>query len=165
MTNRTWTAAVVIAVLLLSSCGNDGNDAFVTDTVPVAEAGTPEQEVRLALDQFRASIRDKDIDAVLESYSERHSSDEAVGMDGLRSMWGRISDSGFAADLELNVDTAQIDINENVASVYFFDNSGEISCPNIDTPCDTPQPYVSLLLENEEERGWLIIGTPPDRRE
>ncbi len=86
-------------------------------------------------------------------------------MDGLRAMWERISDSGFAADLELDIATAQIDIDGNIATVAFFDETGEISCPNINTPCDTPQPYVSLLLENEEGRGWLIIGTPPEQPE
>lgn len=71
-------------------------------------------------------------------------------MGGLRAMWDRISDSGFAADLELDSATAQIGIDANFAAVAFLDETGEISCPNINTPCDTPQPYVSLLLENEE---------------
>ena len=130
-------------------------------------AASPRATVRswAALTQFKDAIRDKDIDAVLERYSDRCASAEAVGMDGLRVMWERISDSGFAADLELDIESAQIDIDGNVAAVAFFDNNGDIACTNIDTPCTTPQPYVSLLLEYEEGRGWLIIGTPPGQPE
>jgi hypothetical protein len=138
---------------MLSSCGSDGNDAFVSHSVLANESITPHEEVRIALTRFKDAIQDQDIDAVLESDSARYASDDAVGMDGLRAMWDRISRSGFAADLEL-------DIDGSVAEVAFFDNSGEISCTNIDTPCDRPQPYVSLLMENEEGRCWLITGTP-----
>ena len=142
-----------------------GDSASSGDSVASSEPSSPEDEVRAALARFKDAIRAKDIDAVLESYSDRHVSDEAVGMDGVRAMWDRISQAGFAADLELDIETAQIDIDRNVAAVAFFDNKGEIACPNIDRPCTTPQPYVSLLLENEEGRGWLIIGVPPEQPE
>jgi hypothetical protein len=163
--NRTWTTGAILATLIFAACGSDANDAFVSDSVSVSEPATPEDEVRVALTQFKDAIRDKDIDAVLESYSDRYASDEAVGMAGLRAMWDRISDAGFAADLELDIETARIDIDGNIAAVAFFDETGEIACPNINTPCDTPQPYVSLLLGNEEGRGCLIIGTPHEQVE
>ena len=51
-----------------------------------------------------------------------------------------------------------------LAEVTYFDQRGELACPNVSEPCSTPQPYLDFRLERGNHGAWLITGIPSESR-
>lgn len=151
---------VVLAVLLLVNCASQD------DTNPDTETSddTSEREVRAALSDLREAVHRQDLDEIVMFFSPDYSSREATGKSAVREWWARVVNTDLAADLELDLTTAELDVESDVAEVVFFDEHGELACSNVTEPCNTPQPYLDFRLERTDQGVWLITGIPSETR-
>lgn len=145
---------------LAGSCASE--QATVDEPVVLTSDATPEEEVRDILGRFRDAVRREDVDEIVAHFSEQYSSDEATGTEAVREWWIRVIDTGIAATLDLSLDTAQLRIDGDTAEVEYFDEHGELACPNVETACSTPQRYLDFRLERDDQRGWTITGIPSE---
>ena len=116
------------------------------------------------LDDFRAAVEREDLDTIMTFFSDDYSSFEATGKTAVREWWTRVIESGLADDLPFDLDTATLTVTGTTAEVTYFDETGELACTNLDTPCTTPQPYLDFRLHHDDELGWLITGIPSEQR-
>ncbi len=150
-----------------AGCGDDdsaGADVEARADQQTGPATAPEAEVRDVLEGFRDAVRREDLEAVLALFSERYDSNEATGKAAVREWWTRVIDYGLSESLHLDLDTAELHVDGNMAEVTYYDENGELACPSVDTPCQTPQPYLDFRLERHDELGWLITGIPSEAR-
>ncbi|MFW2383978.1 MAG: YybH family protein [Acidimicrobiales bacterium] len=148
--------ACVTALLLFASC------ATSEDANP--QGGAPEDAVRATLADLSEAVHRKDLDDIVAVFSPDYSSQEATGKSAVRDWWTRVLGSEIADDLTLDMTTAEIDVDSEVAEVTYFDERGELACHNLDEPCTTPQPYLDFRLERDNQGTWLITGIPSENR-
>ena len=153
-------SSVVIALLVLVSC------AAQDEANPPANrpGGTSEHEVRAALSDLGDAVHRQDLDDIVAFFSPDYSSQEATGKSAVREWWARVINIDLAADLELDLTTAELDVDGDIAEVTYFDERGELACPNLTAPCSTPQPYLDFRLERGDDGTWQITGIPSESR-
>ena len=134
------------------------------DTAPQRERPAATIEgVELTLSDFRDAVERQDLEAIMGFFSEDYSSREATGTAAVREWWTQVLDSGLADSLPFDLDTASLTATDTTADVIYFDESGELACSNLDTPCTTAQPYLDFRLEYDDDLGWLITGIPSEQ--
>ena len=154
------TGGVVLALLVLVSCA-----AHDEATPPATTPGsTSEHEVRAVLSDLSDAVHRQDLDDIVAFFAPDYSSREATGKSAVREWWARVISTGLAADLELDLATAELDVDRDIAEVTYFDERGELACPNVSEPCSTPQPYLDFRLEQGDHGAWLITGIPSESR-
>ena len=153
-------SGVVLALLVLVSCAAQDEANPPTNTPD----GTSEHEVRAALSDLGDAVHRQDLDDIVAFFSPDYSSQEATGKSAVREWWTRVINTGLAADLALDLATAELDVDGDIAEVTYFDEHGELACPNVTEPCNTPQPYLDFRLERGDDDTWLITGIPSEGR-
>jgi ketosteroid isomerase-like protein len=164
---------VVTGVLVLAfmSAGctaseQDAGDGFSARSVlgvDGQQASSLNDEARLVLTQFQDAVHRNDLDAILGFFSDDFASNEAVGKDAVREWWTRVIETRLVDSLGLDLETAELMVDDKVAEVIYFDQAGELACPNVETPCEGPQSYLDFRLEKDDRGGWLITGIPSER--
>ncbi len=157
---RVSTGGVVLALLVLVSCTAQDEANPPTNT----PGDTSEHEVRAALSDLGNAVHRQDLDDIVALFAPDYSSQEATGKSAVREWWARVISTGLAADLELDLTTAALDVDRDIAEVIYFDERGELACPNVSEPCSTPQPYLDFRLERGDHGTWLITGIPSESR-
>jgi ketosteroid isomerase-like protein len=147
------------AIALASGCVGDKSDAGEKDR---AGSTSAEDEVRDVLTEFAGAVGREDLDGILVIFSEQYESNEAIGKAAVREWWTRVISTGLSASLPLDLETAELTVDGNIAQVAYFDESGELACPNTDAACQTPQRYLDFRLEKNDQLGWLITGIPSE---
>ena len=154
------TSGAVFAVLVLVSCATQDQANQSSATL----VGASEQEVRAALSDLGDAVHRQDLDDIVEFFSPDYSSQEATGKSAVREWWTRVINTGLADDLELDLTTAELDVDGDIAEVTYFDEHGELACANVSEPCSKPQPYLNFRLERGDHDTWLITGIPSESR-
>ena len=150
------STACVTALLLLASC------AAHDEANPPGD--TSKDAVRATLSELSDAVHRQDLDDIVAFFSPSYSSKEATGKTAVREWWARVLSSDIADDLTLEMMTAELDVDGDIAEVTYFDQHGELACPNLDEPCTTPQPYLNFRLERGDNGTWLITGIPSENR-
>ena len=149
---------VVLGLLVLVSCAAQGESTPPSNT----PGGTSEHEVRAVLSDLGDAVDRQDLDDIVAFFAPDYTSPEATGRNAVREWWARVISTGLAADLELDLATAELAAGRDFAEVTYFDERGELACPNVSEPCTTPQPYLSFRLEQDDGGTWLITGIPSE---
>jgi hypothetical protein len=161
---------VLVAALMSAGCTaseHDAGDVFWSHSmvgVDDQRASSVDDEVRLVLTRFKDAVHRNDLDAILGFFSDDYASNEAVGKDAVREWWTRVIDTRLVDSLSLDLQTAELRVDERTAEVIYFDQAGELSCPNVEAPCEGPQPYLDFRLDKDDRDGWVITGIPSERQ-
>ena len=151
---------VILALLVVVSCATQDEANRPTN----APGGTSEHEVRAALSDLGEAVHRQDLDDIVAFFSPDYSSAEATGKSAVREWWTRVINIGLAADLELDLTTAELDVHHDIVEVTYYDERGELACSNVTEACSTPQPYLNFRLERGDQGAWLITGIPSESR-
>jgi ketosteroid isomerase-like protein len=155
--------AVGLLLGLMSVAVGCGAEQTSVGDPPTATSSSAEDEVRVVLTQFSEAVQNEDLDGILIFFSDEYESNEATGKSAVREWWLRIVRSGQATSLPFDLGTAELDVDGNVAEVAYYDERGELACPNLETPCNSPQRYLDYSLEKDPQLGWLITGIPSEQ--
>lgn len=109
---------------------------------------TDKEQIFTTMEEWKQAIIEKDIDAIVEFYSEKFKSLDAEGKEGVRTMWIEIKEMGYLDKMEIDLTTAQLDISNRIAEFIIFDDEGEL--------------MMDFALKKDDENKWLITGVPSE---
>lgn len=111
-------------------------------------SASDEESVRATMKIWQQAIEAQDIEAITACYSEKFTSMDGEGREGVRQMWTEIKELGMLEKIEINVESAKVEMNGDQAEIYFYNDEGEIE--------------MDFALSKEDEGKWLIIGIPSE---
>lgn len=111
-------------------------------------AQTDEEGVMATMEKVKQAIAEQDIDKIVENYSDNFVSDEANGIDELRIFWQAVKEAGYMEKIEINLETAKLEISDGVALISLLDDEGEVD--------------MRFELQKEDGEVWLITGAPAE---
>jgi ketosteroid isomerase-like protein len=162
------TGVLVLALMSVgcTASGQEADDVLSPPSmlgVDGQQAPSLDDGVRLVLTKFQQAVHRNDLDAILGFFSDDFASNEAVGKDAVREWWTRVIETRLVDSLTLDLETAELSVDDTAAEVIYFDQAGELACPNVETPCEGPQPYLDFRLEKDAQGEWVITGIPSER--
>lgn len=96
---------------------------------------------------WQTAMQAKDVDKIMEAYSENYTSERGSGKDGVRQFMTRAFERGFMDSAEVKVDEAEAAIDGDKATfgpVKFVSDRGE---------------FVLEYSLAKEDKAWRIVGT------
>jgi hypothetical protein len=111
-------------------------------------AQSDETEIRATMNKWNQAIIAQDIDAIVKFYSEDFKSMDGNGKEGARLMWTEIKELGYLEIIEINLETAKIEIEGNSAEIQIYN--------------DEDEPEMDFALTREEDNIWRITGIPSE---
>lgn len=132
---RKELVAVLMAVslaLTLAGCATTGGKSA-------------EKSVRSTLDNWKASVEKKDIDAILTSYSDNFKSDRGDGKAGLKTFLEQAKSQGYLDGAKIDLSKTAVKIEKDKATASPIELSGS-------------QGSIMLDLELQKEgKVWRIV--------
>jgi len=130
---KTVVASVVM-VLLFGGCAG------------VAKK-SPEELIGARLNEFKAGLESKNIDAVMKTISEQFTNSEYGDKAGLRDFIAQAADMGYLDGIQVNVLDAKIKVDGKKATAYPVELKGSFG-----------QITMEMGLANEGKNGWMITS-------
>jgi len=109
---------------------------------------TDEELINTTMNSWKQAIIAQDIDVILTWYSEDFSSEEAEGKEGMREFLQEAIEQGMLEHIDINLETARLDITDDTAEYAIFGENGEIE--------------MDFTLKKEDGKTWRIIGVPSE---
>ena len=100
------------------------------------------------MNNWKQAIVTQDVDAILVSYSEDFSSEEAQGKEGVREFWQEVIKAGMLENIDINLEAAKLEIADDAAEFVIFNDEGEKE--------------MAFALKKEDGKTWRIISDIPD---
>lgn len=129
----TSVSALFCAVLLVAGCATMGG-------------GSAEDQVAKAVDDWKAGLLSKDVDQMMEAYSENFSHPEYSNKTGIRGFLKEAADMGYLEGLSVTTEDATIEVEGDTAVVYPLDVSGSFGTVTYE------------LTYTKEDGGWKITS-------
>ncbi len=111
-----------------------------------AKKANPEELITAQVNKAMEALKAKNIDGVLEIYSEKFEHYEWTDKAGFREFLQQSSDAGYLDDLEIDLSKMQIKIEGNTGTVYPIEIKGSFGSTTVE-----------LVFTNEEGK-WLVTG-------
>ncbi len=113
------------------------------------QTGTDDENlIRTTMNNWKKAVMAGDIDAIVEFYSDNFTSMDGNGKEGVRLLWQEIKKAGFLEKIEINLETARLEINGDTAEFFIYDDEGEVD--------------MDFALTKEDGKTWLITGIPSE---
>jgi polyhydroxybutyrate depolymerase len=109
---------------------------------------TDDQLINITMNNWKQAIVAQDVDAIMANYSEDFSSREAEDKEEMREFMEQAIDKGLLEDIDINLETAQLTINDDTAEFYIIGTNGEAE--------------MDFTLKKEDKGTWRIIGIPSE---
>lgn len=109
---------------------------------------TAEEQVLVTMGNWKKAVFDEDVDAILKFYSDDFHSRDASGKIELRGFWEEIIASGMLKKIEINLESAAVEISDNTAVFKIFNDEGELE--------------MDFRLEKAGKESWLITSIPSE---
>ena len=109
---------------------------------------TDQQLIKTTMNNWKQAIIAQDVDAILAGYSDDFSSEEAEGKEGVRTFWQEVIKAGMLENIDINLETAKLEITDDTAEFTIFDDDGEKE--------------MAFALKKEDGKTWRIIKDLPD---
>jgi ketosteroid isomerase-like protein len=125
--------------------------AMVTGCASVGPKVSDEDLIMDLVTQLKVALENKDIDGIMNTFSEDFYHHEVGGKEEGREMLQMALDAGYADNGEVSLDDMEIHMDEDgTASVYPIDLAADVGSISIE------------IVVKKEEAGWLILEVLPD---
>lgn len=94
--------------------------------------------------QWKQAFESENVHALMQVYAEDfvYEDPEATNKEELR----QIKASGMMSSVEIDLSTAKLELSDQTAKIYLYNNEGEVD--------------MGFMLTKEIGKSWLITGTP-----
>ena len=112
------------------------------------QSGRSDQKlIACTMSDWQTAVEAKDVDKIMEAYSENYTSERGSGKDGVRQFMTRAFERGFMENTKVKLDEAEAAIDGDKATfgpVKFVSDRGE---------------FVLEYSLAKEDEAWRIVGT------
>ncbi|HUW61495.1 MAG TPA: hypothetical protein VMZ06_10850 [Candidatus Bathyarchaeia archaeon] len=137
---------------LRAALGASGAPRTMLATAPPAVAAvaapvvSPKEAILASIKTFAEKLAAKDIDAVVNQFSDSFSHYELGDKEGMRAFLKDAADMGYLDDIEIDLDDAEVEIDGDKGTVYPIDVFGAFGS-------------ATLELKGQQEKGaWVLTG-------
>jgi polyhydroxybutyrate depolymerase len=111
---------------------------------------TTSEEVAVleTMNNWKKAIEAQDVEAIVACYSENFTSMDGDGREGARQMWIEIKELGMLEKIEIDLESAKLEVKGDQAEIYIYNDEDEIE--------------MDFALLKEDGGKWLIIGIPSE---
>jgi polyhydroxybutyrate depolymerase len=111
-------------------------------------AQTEKEKILKTMKRWETAINEKNIENIINCYSNDYASLDAEGKEGVRIMWEEIKELGYMDNLDIDLTTSKLEIEDEIATFIIYDDDGEV--------------MMDFFLEKDDSDIWLITGIPSE---
>ena len=121
--------------------------ALVCGCAILGKGPTDEELITRTVSDYNAALAAKDLDRMMEAYSEGFEGENAAGKDDIRQLLGGAIDGGYLDDLEVNDADCEIKIQGDTAAVGPVEYSSALGSMSFE-----------FTMKKEADGVWRIVG-------
>ena len=137
MVRREFLCGLVTIVYVVSICG----------CASLQRGPSDEELIQQTLAQWKAGMESHDVDVIMATVSEEFVSDEGGSKADFREYLNRLIDDGTLSGAQVDIESAMIAIEDDMASVENIGLSG-----------DRGSVVLDMDLKKEEDGAWRIVA-------
>ncbi|MFC1737532.1 hypothetical protein ACFL1G_00590 [Planctomycetota bacterium] len=128
---------------------------FCTGCICGCQFGSSDQQlVCNTMAGWKNAVTEKNLDAIMENYSEDFTSERGTGKEQTRDFMESIIYQGYLDDVEIDIDNADINITDDTAEFYPVQIQSQM----------VQSLSLKFTLKKEDKKTWRIFRSDTERR-